>query len=509
MDGTPSELGKVSEELRAALGRIIESGYQISQDGFEYLKSIDKGNLLEDVKRAIKTAGAHSRDIVFFDRAFLQGIHEEQRETPDPLVFASRKPRIKPLAAEYEAEAKVLDNVSVEASGDIDGFVEYFRSRFQKTERILRQRMDVRDAVTIGNALRMSLKAKVKVIGIVTLKRSSGRRLFIEIEDEEDSVTVMASDGETVRKGLSILQDQVICVDGIKYKQDLIIANDFIWPDIPSRPPNRSEVPLCAAFLADIHIGSNQFKKELFDRFIRWMNMELGPPQLQRLAGRVKYVVIAGDLVDGIGIYPSQLEELEITDIREQYSVAGMMLSELPDYVEVFVLPGNHDAVRKSLPQDPIPPEYAEALHENGNVKMLWNPSRLQLHGVEAYICHGKALDEILSQIPGMDFHNPVAGLELLLRCRHVAPIYGNSTPIAPEREDRLVIPSAPDVFQMGHIHVHGVKKYKGTTLISSGSWQGQTPFQKRVNLDPTMGVAPIMDLQTHAVVPIDFNRLG
>jgi DNA polymerase II small subunit len=385
--------------------------------------------------------------------------------------------------------------------------------------------MDVRDAVTIGNALKMPLKSKMKVIGIVTNKRASGSRLFLDIEDSEDSVTVMASDGETVRKGLSILMDQVICVDGLKYRQDLLIANDFIWPDIPSRPPNRSEIPLCAAFLADVHIGSRYFQKELFHRFIRWMKMDLGPPQLRRLAGRVKYLVITGDLVDGIGIYPSQLEELEITDIREQYEVAAMLLSELPDHVEVIVLPGNHDAVRKSLPQEPISREYAETLHENrrvrllGNpsrltlhgvrVRLLGNPSRLTLHGVEAYIAHGKALDEILSQVPGLGFHNPVDGMELLLRCRHVAPIYGNSTPIAPEKEDRLVIASTPDVFQMGHIHVHGVKKYKGATLIASGSWQTQTPFQKRVKLTPTVGVAPIMDLQTHAVVPIDFNKLG
>jgi DNA polymerase II small subunit len=355
----------------------------------------------------------------------------------------------------------------------------------------------------------MPLRSKMKIIGIITNKRASGGRLFLEIEDAEDSATVMASAGETMRKGLSILMDQVICIDGMKYRQDLIIANDFIWPDIPSRPPNRSEIPLCAAFLADIHIGSNHFQKELFDRFIRWMNMELGPTPSKRLAGRVKYLIIAGDLVDGIGVYPNQLEELEITDIREQYEVAAMLLSELPNHVEIIVLPGNHDASRKSLPQDPIPREYAESLHDNRKVRFLGNPSRLLLHGVETYICHGKALDEILSQVPGMDFHNPVDGMELLLRCRHVAPIYGNSTPIAPEREDRLVISSTPDIFQMGHIHVHGVKKYKGATLIASGSWQTQTPFQKRVNLTPTVGVAPIVDLQTHAVVPIDFNRLG
>jgi DNA polymerase II small subunit len=498
----------VSEELKKALGRIIESGYQISADGFEYLKTLESENLHENVKNAIKAAESSSQEILFLNREFLQKVHEENQR-PDPLRFSSRKPRIRPLAAEHEGEIRHLDNIQPDASGDIDGFVEYFRSRFRKMERILRQRMDVRDAVTIGDALKMPLKSKMKVIGIVTNKRASGSRLFLDMEDSEDSVTVMASDGETVRKGLSILMDQVICVDSLKYRQDLLIANDFIWPDIPSKPPNRSEIPLCAAFLADVHIGSRYFQQELFHRFIRWMKMDLGPPQLRRLAGRVKYLVIAGDLVDGIGIYPSQLDELEITDIREQYEVAAMLLSELPDHVEVIVLPGNHDAVRKSLPQEPIPGEYAETLHENRRVKLLGNPSRLTFHGVEAYIAHGKALDEILSQVPGLDFHNPVDGMELLLRCRHVAPIYGNSTPIAPEKEDRLVISSTPDVFQMGHIHVHGVKKYKGATLIASGSWQTQTPFQKRVNLTPTVGVAPIMDLQTHAVVPIDFNRLG
>ena len=498
----------MSEELREALGRIIESGYQISADGFDYLKTLTVERLMESVNEALKAAKASAQEILILDKEFLQKVQEGEQK-PDPLRFASRKPRIRPMAAEHEAEIRLLDNVPAEASGDMDGFMDYFRSRFRKIERILRQRMDVRDAVTIGDAMKMPLKSKVKVIGIVTSKRASGSRLFIEIEDSEDSITVMASDGETMRRGLSILMDQVICVDGVKYRQDLLIANDFIWPDIPSRPPNRSEVPVCAAFLADTHIGSRYFQKELFDRFVRWMKMDLGPPQIRRLAGRVKYIVLAGDLVDGIGIYPTQLEELEIKDIREQYEVAAMLLSELPDHVEVLLLPGNHDAVRKSLPQDPISREYAESLHENRRVRFLGNPSRLLLHGVEAYLCHGKALDEILSQVPGMDFHAPVDGMELLLRCRHAAPIYGNSTPIAPEKEDRLVINSTPDIFQMGHIHVHGVKKYKGATLIASGSWQAQTPFQKRVNLTPTVGVAPIMDLQTHAVVPIDFNMLG
>ena len=495
--------------MKEVLGSIIASGYQLSSDGFELLGALEGNRLKQVVRLALRAADSSTTDITILDREFLKKVLEEDRaeRTIDKPVVTM--PGARPLASEHDGGLRFLDEPPSEPLGDMEGFVEYFRSRFSTIEGIIRRRIDVRDAVTIGNALDMPLRSKVKVIGIVTNKRSSGPRLFVDLEDRDDSVTVMASEGEALRKGLSLLEDQVICVDAVKYRDDLLIANDFIWPDIPSQPPRRSEIPLCAAFLADVHVGSKHFQEGLFKRFVSWMNLEVGPSRLKRMASRVKYVVIAGDLVDGIGVYPNQLDELNISDIGDQYDVAAGFISELPDYVEIIILPGNHDAVRKSLPQPPISKEYADGLHADDRVHLVGNPSRFLLDGVETYVCHGKALDDILSQIPGMGFDNPVGGMELLLRCRHVAPIYGASTPIAPEREDRLVIASTPDIFQMGHIHVFGYRKYKGATLIASGSWQEQTPFQKRVNLTPTVGVAPIVDLQTHQVAPLDLKMLG
>ena len=58
----------------------------------------------------------------------------------------------------------------------------------------------------------------------------------------------------------------------------------------------------------------------------------------KKLAERIKYVVIAGDLVDGIGVYPNQIKELNIVDINEQYEVAAEMLTNLPDYIEVIII---------------------------------------------------------------------------------------------------------------------------------------------------------------------------
>ncbi len=491
----------MSQELRLALNRIIDAGYQVSVDGFECLQKLDEDKINQTITVALQRAGLATDDIIFFDKAFLNECTVEKREG----LFTG-KGGLKPLAKEYDSELKIHKELEPDSTGDLSGFVDHFRSRYSQLEKIMRRRIDLRDAINIGALEKMPLKSKVKVIGIITKKRGSGNRLFIELEDLENSITVMTSDEETVRMGLSLLTDQVICVEGVKYKQDLLIANNFIWPDIPSTPPRRSDVPLCAAFLADVHVGSIDFEDKMFNRFINWMNMDIGNKKMQLLASRIKYLVIAGDLVEGIGVYPNQLDDLNIPDIHEQYEHSARLLAEIPDYVEIIIIPGNHDAVRKSLPQPSIPADYAKSLNEDKRIHMLGNPCRVQLHGVESYIAHGKALDEILGTIPGMGFHSPEKGIELLLKCRHLSPMYGVGTQIAPERLDRLVIPSNPDVMHMGHIHVHGIRKYKGSTIIASGGWQGQTSFQKRNNLEPTVGLAPIFDLKTHQITNVNFN---
>ena len=47
----------MSEQLREALGKIIEAGYQLTADGFEYLKTLDVETLHENVKDVLNEAG--------------------------------------------------------------------------------------------------------------------------------------------------------------------------------------------------------------------------------------------------------------------------------------------------------------------------------------------------------------------------------------------------------------------------------------------------------------------
>jgi DNA polymerase II small subunit len=483
------------------LQHIITAGYQLSPDAYAYLNGLS-AEISETIsKKAVIKADTSTPPLFVLDKDFLIALVETPR--PEPLPQKNR-----PIPARDKgASLKILEEELAQPASDAEGFLQYFQSRYDRLETILKRRVDVKDAISIEQVLKLPIKTRLKTIGIVAEKRTRGSKLFIELEDCHSSISVMASDEEIIRQGLELQEDQVIAVDAVKYTDDLLIANDWIWPDVPVNTPRRSHDLLYAALLADVHVGSKYFRGDLFDKFIDWMNLQLGPPQSRDAAARVKYVIIAGDLVDGVGIYPEQLDELTISDIREQYRAAAELLKRLPDYVEIVVTPGNHDATRHSMPQPLVPKQYAKELHENPHVKMLPSPCRLNLNGVEILVEHGKGMDDILSSTPGYEFHHPIKAMELLFRCRHLAPRYGQSTPIAPERTDRLVIGNIPDVMLMGHIHINETKRYKGVTLVSAGSWQDQTPFQKRMQIEPTTGVATIFDLQTHQILDLDFKR--
>ncbi|MFW6121975.1 MAG: DNA-directed DNA polymerase II small subunit [Petrotogales bacterium] len=490
----------MKNEFKSILDEAIDLGYQLSPNSYEWLKQYTVVEAKELINQAIRKASQSSEDRIVLDLDFIKSlIYDEKTHKKDRyLQYRSKK---------IETDIKILNDEESLPAGDVEGFVEYFKSRYNRLSNILRKRLDARDSIDIARSRKMPLKSEFKIIGMIRNKRSRGNRIFYEIEDPKDKITILASDKEVVEKGLSILDDQVICVETLKYKEDLLIAKNFIFPDIPSKRPRRASEQVCAAFLSDLHIGSNSFREDLFEKFIDWIKMEAGNDKHRELASRVKYIIIAGDLVDGVGVYPEQLSELNIKNIKDQYRYASKLVERIPSHIEIIIIPGNHDAVRRSLPQPSISKEYAPILHEDPRVHLYGNPCRLSLNGVNILIDHGKALDDILTSTPRLEFHNPVGGMELLLKARHLAPCYGRTTPIAPEKKDRLVISSVPDVFLMGHTHIYDIKNYKGVTLNCSGTFQDRTPFQKKMDIHPTVGISTIFNLQTHQYYRLDVNQ--
>jgi DNA polymerase II small subunit len=245
--------------------------------------------------------------------------------------------------------------------------------------------------------------------------------------------------------------------------------------------------------------------EDAFNRFTLWLNGKCGE-ESREIAEQVKYVIIAGDIVDGVGVYPRQINDLVVEELSEQYELASKFLEQIPDYIDVIIIPGNHDATRRALPQPALTKEYIEPLMENRNTLSLGNPANIRIHGVEFLLYHGRSLDDVLATVPGMEFHSPERAMRLMLRSRHLAPIYGQRTLISPGNRDFLVIERVPDVFHSGHVHVMKYESYRGTVIVNSGAWQRQTNYQKNLGLEPTPGIIPVLNLEDLSITPMDFN---
>lgn len=435
-------------------------------------------------------------------------------ETPVEVSHVGESIRAtRPFAAEVESRIQILkDPTNAMAAGgsSMEDFTQLFQYRFNKLVEIFHRRMDARNGVPLSNATGAKTGEHVKFIAMVMEKREKAGRIFFRVDDMTADATVLV-DGSRDRQLYETAQlvplDQVIYVEAVRGSGSLLVAEKILLPDIPDRPAKgASQDEIYAALLSDTHIGSKLFLEDVFERVIRWLNGEVGTVNQRRVAERTKYVVFAGDLVDGVGRYPRQESELKITSIYDQYKYAASFIRRMPEHVEIILIPGNHDGVRQALPQPAIPADFAEPVYEAHKVTSLGGPCCVALHGVNFLLSHGRSLEDMITSAPTLSFQEPQKAMRLQLRCRHVAPTYGGRTAIAPLQVDPLVIDEVPDVFQSGHLHVIGQEYYRGTLIVNSGAWQAQTSYQVQMGLEPTPGILPILNLQTLKLSLKDFN---
>ena len=377
-------------------------------------------------------------------------------------------------------------------TGHIEDFVHFFNDRMNRLRRILRNRRELGGAIPVGTIKSRRHEREIRTVGMVTdVRRTPNGRIIADIEDETGIFRLLLPAEE--RPPSNLMKDEVIGVVGkLSTDGDIIWVQTIVRPDIPlSREPRRAERPVCAAFISDIHVGSKTFLDGHWKRFASWLNGR--ERRHQDYARRVEYLVVAGDIVDGIGVYPDQEEDLEIRDVYRQYQVLAELLSDIPDRVHILMLPGNHDAVRPAEPQPTFPPEITKLF--DPRITFLGNPCQFALEGVEVLAYHGMSIADFISTIPGLSFNTPIEVMKEMLRRRHLAPVYGDKTPLAPENRDWMVMDSVPDIFVTGHVHAAGIENYRGVVLINASTWQSQTGYQRMMNFQPQPARVAVVDL--------------
>lgn len=472
----------LKKELTFALNYALNKGFQIHPDAFEFLENVDVKKLEKIIKEIVREKTRQKQfQINQDDLESYFGIKEDKN---------------------MQVEFKVLfDPSSKITSGEgISGYNSLFASRYNKLKRIISDRPESRLLKSISAVKTAKTDDDMYIGGLVNSRVSERNVTKLILEDPTGTFEGIIFDNELQKTADLLLSDQFVMARIGIGKTSGFIIKDLILPDIPDQATNRSESETFAVFLSDLHIGSKYFMEEEFSDFVEWLS---SPDPVAR---KIRFVLIGGDVVDGVGIYPNQDKELVCKTIEEQLEKLEGMISKIPNYIKIFIMPGNHDPGRRALPQPAIPKKYNSGLWERDNVIMVGNPAVVSLNGVKVLMFHGQSIDDIVKTTPGLSYDSPTNVMKHLLRARHLSPIYGSQTPIAPEKEDLLVVEDIPDIFHVGHVHRAQLDMYKGILLINSGSWQHQTPFQASVGMTPNPGIALMVNLKTFQVLHQNYN---
>lgn len=481
-----------------------KEGLFLTSDAFEILNSFPE-TLVDEVVR-VATSTAKRAAIPFIDRMILEiAINELQGELPAELkrpleIPAPQVQAVQPKIQLVERETRIADK-------PLEGYIEYFRNRYVKVSRIFSERGIPH--IQVANLATLPEKEQANIVGMIREKREVKERVFLDVEDLSGSASLLVpqSADAKLKDAVRLLVEDLVCAFTVK-KTGANVVQDIILPEIPFSQPRGGEEDVYAVFTSDMHFGSKSLIHPLLAKFERWLRCEIGDAKQREIASKTKYLVIAGDLVEGIGVYPEQLNDLEVISIQDQYEMAANYLNQLPPHIEVIVSPGNHDATQQALPQPFPSAQVAQRLHSIPRIHLAPNPCMVSLHGVRVLVYHGQAIEDIAQRVAGVKITEPVKAMEYMLKVRHLAPIYGGKTPIAPQVEDNLVIQEVPQIMVVGHIHVFDVGNYRGTLLIGAGAWQKQTDYQVKLGITPTPGIVAAVNLKTLEVTPIDLNAL-
>lgn len=415
------------------------------------------------------------------------------------------------IVSTYEGEPK---------KREVQDFVSLFNQRYNSLKSMLMKRKELDSPTSISRASQKSDKDEVAVIGMISERHETknGHMLFT-IEDPTGTIKVLVNKNkpEMLEVAKDCGYDEVIGVTG-PARDGMMFANNFIFPDIPlTKELKKAPDDVYVAFLGDMHFGSNVFMHDEWEKFLSWIRAEKGSDEQKELARKIRYMFIAGDLVEGVGIYPGQENDLEVKDIYEQYRLFAEYLKRIPPYINIIICPGNHDAMRIAEPQPPLYKDFAGAIYELPNVTIVSNPSIVNIHksedfpGIDVMMYHGFSFiyysDNVQSVRAAGGQKRSDLIMKYLLQRRHLAPAHTSTLYLPDADKDNLLIEKVPDILVSGHIHRVGVYNYRNVQMTEVSCWIRTTEFQEKMGLQPQPGRVPIISLKTRKPRLLKFSN--
>jgi len=397
-------------------------------------------------------------------------------------------------------------------------FVSHLNQRFKALSSMLRNRQELQGTTAIARIRQRTERENVSVIGMIREKSiTKNGNVMITLEDQTGEIRAICTQKkkELFDVARDIVLDETIGVTGA-LGDGIIFVNSIVLPDIPiTQELKKGPEEEYLAIIGDPQVGGKYFLEGDFLKMIDWLNGRVGNPEQRRIASLVKYLIVPGDLVEGVGVYPGQEKDLLIPDIKQQYAKVTEYLKLIPSHIQIITMPGNHDAGRIAEPQLPFYKDFAEDLYNMPNMTIVSNPACINIgrkdgfSGFNLLLYHGYSLIYYSDNVPSIRERGGQKRAELimkfLLQRRHLAPSHTSNLFIPDASMDPLVISDVPDMFITGHIHRVASATYRGVTMINASAWCDITDEQERRGLEPQPARLPLVNLQTRDVKIINF----
>ena len=504
-----------------------DKGFLISPELLDKINFIDKEKILgnlsnnivvinEDLVRCIEEDKKKELNWISFDDARVllekKGLDEEYNAFLD-IIF--ERAELNGNGAEIfleqednESGVVVLQSYNEKSKKmTVEDFVALFNNRYRMLKEILCNRIELRDAVSISRIINKN-NERVALIGVVDNKRiTKNDNLLLELEDLSGKINVLINKNKAELREVAkeIVSDEVIGVVG-NVSDGFVFADKIFFPDIPvTKELKKSPIEESAIFISDLHVGSKNFLEDDFNRFLDWLNLKNGDG-IRNNSEKIKYLFIVGDLIEGIGVYPGQENDLKIKDYYLQYRKLSELLKRIPEEIKIILCPGNHDAVRLDEPQPILGKELLGDFLERENVFSVSNPALVNIgatkdfSGFDVLIYHGGSFPYYADTIDDIRLKGGVTRVDLimrfLLRKRHLAPTHTSTSYLAGSK-DNLVVSKVPDFFISGHLHRCSVANYNNVIMLNCGCWFPQSDYQEKRGIEPEPSRAILVNLHT------------
>lgn len=421
----------------------------------------------------------------------------------------------KEQTGDFNADVRVLSKVQpFKKKIEIDDFVKNLRNRFYEIKNILQEHRELDNPVSINKLSQK--RERVSVIGIISEKRvTKNKNILFEIEDLTGKTRVLINQNkpELYKQAEEVALDSVIGFTGFG-DREIFFANNIIFPDAVVLEKKHSPVEEYALFIGDFHYGSKLFLEKNFLKFIDYLNGKIPNIKETRVIEKIKYLFLLGDIVSGVGNYPSQQKDLKIEDIEEQFQGLAGLLGKIRKDIKIIISPGNHDGVRLLEPQPLLDEKYAWPLYNMKNVILTGNPAYVNIGakrnfvGFDILTYHGFSYTFYANNVPSLikkGLNAPEKIMAYLLKNRHLAPTH-SSLQYLPLEKDGLLIRKVPDIFVSGHTHKCAISSYNNVLLISTASWEEETENQRRKGNQPDFCKVPMLNLKTREIKILDFE---